>query len=352
MMSGSRHSRGSDSSRDSDGAPGGRLYLGCNVNQGGNKIVDREGDNFTYATNRNVGYGWRPQGNSSKARLDYRDMCNPGSVLEIKGIDKKESDTDGFEISHLKDGVDNEMINDNCDERESLLSTGSSNGSTSSIQRFRTAGTKTKAINSITEPLATITNPHDNDLDFHENDSLTISDENLQMTSRSRFSLLRNSSGAFDLFWSCVESAKRPESLVQPKLVYLLVWGGLGAVMAFTPLFLHKAKGLTYTQVGSIGLISPLAKFIGSPALTSLADYTGAHYPFLITIAVLAVTLRFCLLAVNGFLPLLFMILSAETIGAGMMPIIENGVFGLLPVCFNAFVSCVCVGGGGRRVNF
>ena len=138
--------------------------------------------------------------------------------------------------------------------------------------------------------------------------------------------------------------ARRPESLVQPKVMYLLVWGGLGSVMPFTPLFLRKGKGLTFTQIGTIGLISPLSKFLGSPLITAIADRTGQHFRLIVVVAIMAIALRFSLLVTEGFVPILLTVIAGEFIGAGVNPILESGVFAVLPVRVCVCVrACVCL---------
>eukprot|EP00730_Choanoeca_flexa_P018137 TRINITY_DN8803_c0_g1_i1.p1 TRINITY_DN8803_c0_g1~~TRINITY_DN8803_c0_g1_i1.p1 ORF type:complete len:493 (+),score=124.96 TRINITY_DN8803_c0_g1_i1:92-1570(+) len=121
-------------------------------------------------------------------------------------------------------------------------------------------------------------------------------------------------------------------SLLLPKLLYFLFFGGFGAVNSFLPVFFQDDKGLSLTQIGILGMLSPLVKFLGAPSLSALADYTRQHRLILYICLSLSVLFRASLIFVrNGFPTCVVFVILAETLGSVGAPIFENGVLELLP---------------------
>eukprot|EP00045_Choanoeca_perplexa_P006718 m.58061 g.58061 ORF g.58061 m.58061 type:complete len:476 (-) comp13753_c0_seq35:758-2185(-) len=121
-------------------------------------------------------------------------------------------------------------------------------------------------------------------------------------------------------------------SLWLPKLLYTLFFGGYGAVNSFLPVFFKDDKHLSLAEIGILGMLSPLVKFIGAPLLSGLADSTRQHRIILYISLFLSVLFRFSLVfAPNDFPTCVTFVILAEALGSVAAPIFENGVLELLP---------------------
>ncbi|EDQ85289.1 uncharacterized protein MONBRDRAFT_29375 [Monosiga brevicollis MX1] len=119
--------------------------------------------------------------------------------------------------------------------------------------------------------------------------------------------------------------------LILPKVLYMLYFGGTGAVFAFLPVFFKDAKHLTYTHVGLAGMAIPFAKFAAAPVLSGIADKLRIHRAMLIGCVLASLVLRVSLLFMNDFPRIILTIVAAESFGSVGGPIFENGVLELLP---------------------
>eukprot|EP00049_Salpingoeca_infusionum_P005985 m.100034 g.100034 ORF g.100034 m.100034 type:complete len:569 (-) comp13156_c0_seq3:233-1939(-) len=119
--------------------------------------------------------------------------------------------------------------------------------------------------------------------------------------------------------------------LLRPKMIYTLFWGGMGSLYPFLPVFYKQQQNLTFKQIGVIGLVFPLVKFFTSPLITNIADRFHRHFTVLVVFTVISLVLRTTMLGVSGFAATLTLIVLAEAMGSASGPIIEAGVFSVLP---------------------
>lgn len=116
-----------------------------------------------------------------------------------------------------------------------------------------------------------------------------------------------------------------------PKIMYFLLFSAFGAVNSFLPVFYFDVKHLTLSQIGTLGLLIPLSKFLASPLYSAIADRFSAHRAVLLFAIVACVSLRSSLLLIDGFAAILVTAMAAESIGSVISPIFENGVLHILP---------------------
>jgi predicted MFS family arabinose efflux permease len=117
-----------------------------------------------------------------------------------------------------------------------------------------------------------------------------------------------------------------------PKLLYFTCFAAQGSLLSFLPVFYRDTKHLTLHMVGIIGLLSPAVKFVAAPALSGLADSLRCHRLLMLLAILFSTGLRFLLLVVSSVPALVLVIVVAESIGAVIVPIFENGVLQLLGV--------------------
>eukprot|EP00051_Salpingoeca_urceolata_P034053 m.23311 g.23311 ORF g.23311 m.23311 type:complete len:605 (-) comp7128_c0_seq2:291-2105(-) len=157
-------------------------------------------------------------------------------------------------------------------------------------------------------------------------------------------------------FWSASVPRNRRPSKAWVSAAYFLLLFSLGSTLSFMPVFYRDFQGLTYNQVGLLGVIVPLAQFVASPLWSLLADVTGNTHLVLIAAASLTIGSQTLFLAVKGFDQVCLVILFNALSFAGILPMVDSAVLKLLHDPLNwgklrlwgaaGFGSAVLVSGG------
>lgn len=114
------------------------------------------------------------------------------------------------------------------------------------------------------------------------------------------------------------------------KAIYLTFFAGQGSVLSFMPIFFRKAHGLSFTTVGTLGMLSPLARFVGAPVLGAVVDHADAPRFLLLLVLAMWLTARCLLLIIEQPLLLGAVYTLGEFVGSAAMPTVENGVLAVL----------------------
>jgi len=144
----------------------------------------------------------------------------------------------------------------------------------------------------------------------------------------------RNSAAAAALVASnaaAVEEEKKNKAstLVTVKLLFLLFYGSLGAVMPYLPVYYH-ALGLPDKQIGQLGAITPAVTFVVAPLWGALADQTGRHKDVLLFTFVFSVVSRLLFIWRTTFGWLSFLVFCTAVLNAPVRPLLDSSVLNLL----------------------
>lgn len=111
--------------------------------------------------------------------------------------------------------------------------------------------------------------------------------------------------------------------------IYFSLYAGIGSVSSFMPLFLFS-KGLSYGQVGLLGVIRPMVSFVGTPFWAFLADSTGLHPQVFVCCMFVSTLARLLYLTTSTFGVLLPIIAAVEFVGSGPSSMIDTAVMSSL----------------------
>jgi hypothetical protein len=114
------------------------------------------------------------------------------------------------------------------------------------------------------------------------------------------------------------------------KAIYLAFFAGQGSVLSFMPIFFRKAHGLSFTTVGTLGMLSPLARFVGAPLLGAVVDHADAPRFLLLLVLTMWLTARCLLLIIEQPVLLGAVYTLGEFVGSAALPTVENGVLAVL----------------------
>lgn len=114
------------------------------------------------------------------------------------------------------------------------------------------------------------------------------------------------------------------------KAIYVTFFAGQGSVLSFLPVFFARGRNLSFSTVGTYGMLSPLARFVGAPLLGAVMDHVSAPRVLLIAVLLVWLGMRASLLALYDPVALGLVFTVGEFIGSAGMPTIENGVLAVL----------------------
>ncbi|EKU20735.1 hypothetical protein NGA_0599300 [Nannochloropsis gaditana CCMP526] len=118
-------------------------------------------------------------------------------------------------------------------------------------------------------------------------------------------------------------------TLVTVKLLFLLFYGSLGAVMPYLPVYYHSL-GLPDKQIGMLGAITPAVTFVVAPLWGALADQTGRHKDVLLFTFVASVVSRLLFIWRTTFGWLAILVFCTAVLNAPVRPLLDSSVLNLL----------------------
>ncbi|KAM3576604.1 hypothetical protein VYU27_001591 [Nannochloropsis oceanica] len=142
----------------------------------------------------------------------------------------------------------------------------------------------------------------------------------------------RNSAAAAALVASAAaeqEKKDKASTLVTVKLLFLLFYGSLGAVMPYLPVYYHSL-GLPDKQIGQLGAITPAVTFVVAPLWGALADQTGRHKDVLLLTFVFSVVSRLLFIWRTTFGWLSILVFCTAVLNAPVRPLLDSSVLNLL----------------------
>jgi MFS family permease len=142
----------------------------------------------------------------------------------------------------------------------------------------------------------------------------------------------RNSAAAAALVASAAaekEKKDKASTLVTVKLLFLLFYGSLGAVMPYLPVYYHSL-GLPDKQIGQLGAITPAVTFVVAPLWGALADQTGRHKDVLLFTFVFSVVSRLLFIWRTTFGWLSILVFCTAVLNAPVRPLLDSSVLNLL----------------------
>jgi len=126
-----------------------------------------------------------------------------------------------------------------------------------------------------------------------------------------------------------IQSKRKPQSLVVPKLFYFCYFAGMAALMPFLALY-YQQIGLSARQIGLLSSISPLVLLLAAPLWGALADATQ-QYRRILLFAISGLLLAvFALSQAHSLLWLLPAIVAYAFFNAPIMPLVDHSVLTLL----------------------
>jgi MFS transporter, PPP family, 3-phenylpropionic acid transporter len=128
--------------------------------------------------------------------------------------------------------------------------------------------------------------------------------------------------------WLKLVSSWRPKYVVV-KLLYLLYYASLGAVMPYLPVY-FQSLGMTDRHMGNLGAITPAVTFLVSPMWGYLTDSTGKLKEVLLFTFVTSVAFRVLMIAKESFSYIVFIMVLTSIVNAPVRTLLDSSVLNLL----------------------
>jgi MFS transporter, PPP family, 3-phenylpropionic acid transporter len=128
--------------------------------------------------------------------------------------------------------------------------------------------------------------------------------------------------------WLKLASSWRPK-YVTVKLLYLLYYASLGAVMPYLPVY-FQSLGMTDSHMGNLGAITPAVTFLVSPMWGYLTDSTGKLKEVLLFTFVTSVAFRVSMIAKQSFSYIVFIMVLTSIVNAPVRTLLDSSVLNLL----------------------
>lgn len=123
---------------------------------------------------------------------------------------------------------------------------------------------------------------------------------------------------------------QKQSSIAKINSLMLLFYGTLGSVMPYIPLY-YRSIGISDSQIGILGAITPAVTFLVSPLWGAFADQTGWHKNIMLLTFIGSILVRCGFLAVSSNVYLLSLIVAGTAIlYAPVKPLLDSAVLSML----------------------
>ncbi len=126
-----------------------------------------------------------------------------------------------------------------------------------------------------------------------------------------------------------VQAREQERGMVAAKLYYFSFFAAIGAIAPYFNIYLQQ-RGLSGTEIGILGSLAPLMSLVANPFWGTTADRFQKHQVILAICVLMAGILSIPFIWLQGFLPILLLLLAMIFFRSPVPPLLDTAVMGML----------------------